>query len=257
MNRVYMERDGCGVTTLWLDNPGRLNALGNAMVFDLCAAMAELADDASCRVVVLRGRDGVFCAGRDLADLAALQAAPPADVERMYDAMEEMNRAVYGCPHPVVAVVERYALGIATMMVSWADIAIAEDGAVLGYPEVRHGIVPYGAVPTMLNTMTRRGVADLLLTGRKVRAPEAVALGLLTRAVPPERLDAEVEQSLSDLLAGNSAALKRIKQFLRECEGLGYDEGIRAATRLAKAGTGNAETRRGLDAFVDGRRGER
>lgn len=251
MGTIEMERDRRGVATLWLSNRGRLNALSNAMVFGLCEALAGLAEDETCRAVVLRGRDGVFCAGRDLKDLGALQDAPADEVSLMYDFMERMNRAVYFCPHPVVAVVERYALGIATMMVSWADIAVAAEDAVLGYPEVRHGIVPYGAVPTMLNAMPRKAVAELLLTGRKIDAAEAVRLGIVSRAVPAGGLEQAVDDTLADLVAGDTTALSRIKLFLRECEGLGYSDGIVAATRLAKAGTGRDGTRNGIDAFLD------
>ena len=56
----------------------------------------------------------------------------------------------------------RYAFGIATMLVSWSDIALAEEGAMFGYPEVHHGITPYGAVPTMLNMMNQKAMLDLL-----------------------------------------------------------------------------------------------
>lgn len=116
MSGIDIDRDERGRVTLWLSNPARRNALSNVMVRQLCEAMAALAGDDTCRVVVLRGRDGVFCAGRDLHDLGELQKAPPAEVERMYDLMEEMNRAIYFSPRPVVAVVERYAYGIAAML---------------------------------------------------------------------------------------------------------------------------------------------
>jgi enoyl-CoA hydratase/carnithine racemase len=237
MGRIESERDDRGVLTLWLDNPGRLNALSNAMVLGLCEAFGSLAHDTDNRVVILRGRGGVFCAGRDLKDLLALQSAAPGEIAAMYDRMEEMNRAIYTCPLPVMAVVEGHALGIATMLVSWTDIAIAADTASLGYPEVRHGIVPYGAVPTMMQTMPHRAVMELLLCGRKIDAAEAVRLGIVSRAVAAADLEQQVEATITELLAGDAIALTRIKQFARHCEGLSYDAGIGAATRMAKSAT--------------------
>jgi len=249
--RVHEERDGRGVVTLRLDNPGRLNALSDAMVIGLCEAMARLAGDDSCRAIVLRGRGGVFCAGRDLRDLEALQSAGRDEVARMYDHMQRMNEFIYHAPQPTISVVERYALGIATMIVSWTDIALAEEGALFGYPEVRHGITPYGAVPTMLNTMGRKAMLDLLLTGRRVEAGEAARLGIVTRAVPAQQLDDDLEAVLGDLLAGSAEAIRRSKRFVRACETLTYQQGLNAATDKAVLAIGAPEMRHGLSRFLD------
>ncbi|TCR62483.1 enoyl-CoA hydratase/isomerase family protein [Bosea sp. BK604] len=255
MSGIDVERSAAGIVTLWLNNPGRLNALSNRMVAGLVAEMTALAADASCRAVVLRGRQGAFCAGRDLNDLAALQSAPPEEIERMYDLMEGMNRAIYFCPKPVVSVVERFALGIGTMIVGWTDIAIAEETAKLGFPEVRHGIVPYGAAPSLLKLMRSRDVADLLLSGRTFLAPEAMRLGLVNRVVPAGRLEEELGETLTGILAGKPGALEETKRFIRHSEELGYEDGIALATKNAKAKTGNAELKDGLGAYTE--RGKR
>ncbi|MGH6904799.1 MAG: enoyl-CoA hydratase/isomerase family protein [Geminicoccaceae bacterium] len=257
MGEIRVQRDERGVVTLWLTNPARLNALSNTMVIGLCEEMARLADDDTCRVIVLRGSDGVFCAGRDLRDLNELRSAEPEAIARMYDYMERMNEAIYDAPHPVVSVVEKYALGIATMIVSWSDIALAEESALLGYPEVHHGITPYGAVPTMLSTMNRKAMMDLLLTGRKIDALEAVRLGIVTRAVPADQLTGAYEGVLESLFRGSAAAIRKSKRFVRECENLSYRQGIRAATEKAIAGIGTPEIKEGLAAFLDKERSER
>ena len=149
MSGIDVERSESGVITLWLDNPRRLNALSDAMILGLCDAMSRLADDANCRVIVLRGRGGVFSAGRDLTDVKALQSAgtESAAEDLPRDAADERGDLLLAAP--VVSVIEKYAFGIATMLASWSDIALADEGAQFGYPEVQHGITPYGAVPTM------------------------------------------------------------------------------------------------------------
>jgi enoyl-CoA hydratase/carnithine racemase len=251
VSEIHVEPSDAGVATVWLNNPRHLNALTDGMIVGLCQEFTRLAGDASCRAIVLRGRGGVFCAGRELRDVKALQSADVAAVERMYRYMEEMNAVIYYAPQPVIAVVEKYAFGIASMIVSWSDIALAEETAMLGYPEVHHGITPYGAVPTMLNTMTQKGVLDLLLTGRKIGAPEAVRLGLLTRCVEPGRLQAELDGVLADLARGSAAAIRRSKAFVRECETLTYRQGMSLATEKAIGGVGMPEMRDGIAAFVD------
>lgn len=250
MSEIQVERSNRGVATVWLNNPKHLNALSNSMIIGLCEELPRLADDGSCRAIVMRGRGGVFCAGRELGDLKALQSAGPDEVARMYAYMQKMNEVIYYSPHPVISIVEKYALGIATMLVSWSDIALAEEGAMLGYPEVHHGITPYGAVPTMLNMMNQKAMLDLLLTGRKIRAAEALRLGILTRAVPVDQLAGELDRVLDDIFRGSAGAIRRSKAFVRECETLTYQQGIAAATDKSIQGIGLPEMRNGVDAFL-------
>jgi enoyl-CoA hydratase/carnithine racemase len=253
---IQTERDHRDVVTVWLNDPAHLNALSNRMVMGLCEAMSRLAEDKTCRAIVLRGRGGVFCAGRDLGDLKALQSAGPEDVAKMYAYMQRMNEVIYHAPHPTISVVERYALGIATMIVTWTDIALAEQDALLGYPEVHHGITPYGAVPTMLNAMNQKAMLDLLLTGRRIDAAEAVRVGIVTRAVPADRLSEHLDAVLADLLRGSAVAIARTKQFVRQCETLTYQQGIEAATEKAIQGVSAPEMRQGLSGFLERRRTE-
>lgn len=257
MGGIEVECSDRGVATIWLSNPKHLNALTDAMIVGLCEEMPRLAADAGCRAIVLRGRGGVYCAGRDLGDLKALQSAGADAVERMYGYMRRMNEAIYFSPLPVISVVERYALGIATMLVSWSDIALAEDGALLGYPEVQHGITPYGAIPTMLNTLNQKAMLDLLLTGRKLRAAEALRMGLVSRVVPADQLAKELDGTIADILRGSVAAIRKSKQFVRECETLTYPQGIAAAADKHIAGIGMPEMREGVAAFVDKQKAKR
>ena len=251
MSGVEVERGAYGVATVWLSNPRRLNALSDRMVIALGEELPRLASDDACRAIVLRGRGGVFCAGRDLADLKALQSSNAAAIQAMYGHMQRMNEVIYYSPQPVISVIEKYAFGIATMMATWTDIAIAEENAELGYPEVHHGITPYGAVPTMLNAMGQKAMMDLLLTGRRIKADEAVRLGILTRAVPAQHLHAELADVLEHLSRGSAAAIRNSKQFVRECETLTYRQGMAAATDKHIQGLANPETKQGLAAFAD------
>ena len=219
MSEIQVERSDRGVATVWLSNPRHLNALSNSMIIGLCEELPRLADDTTCRAIVMRGRGGVFCAGRELGDVKALQGAGHEDIARMYGYMQKMNEVIYYSPHPVISVVEKYAFGIATMLVSWSDIALAEEGAMLGYPEVHHGITPYGAVPTMLNMMNQKAMLDLLLTGRKMSAAEALRLGILTRAVPADQLAGELDACARGYLPwkrGSNSPVQAVREGMRD-----------------------------------------
>lgn len=257
MSGIEVERSDRGVATIWLSNPKHLNALSDSMIIGLCEALPRLADDTSCRAIVLRGRGGVYCAGRELGDVKALQGANVDAVGRMYGYMRKMNEVIYDSPHPFISVIEKYALGIATMLVSWSDIALTEDGALFGYPEVHHGITPYGAVPTMLNAMNQKAMLDLLLTGRKISAAEALRMGIVSRVVPAGQLRAELDNVIEDILRGSAAAIRKSKQFVRECETLTYRQGIAAATDKHILGVGMPEMREGIAAFLDKQKAKR
>ncbi len=246
-----LERDDRGVATFWFDNAKHFNALSNAMVIGLCEELPKLAEDESCRAIVLRGRNGVFCAGRELRDVQALGGADLDVITRTYDYMQKMNEVIYYAPQPVIAVTQKYALGIATMISTWADITIAAEGTLFGYPEVHHGITPYGAMPTLLNAMNQKAILELLLTGRRIEAEEAVRVGIVTRVVGADKLDEALEDVLALLFKGSPAAIRKSKQFLRECELLTYQQGIAAATDKAILGVSKPELREGLSAFLD------
>src|SRR5262245_8673225 len=97
---VEIERSEHGIAHVWLDNPRHRNALTNGMIVGLSEAFATLGADASCRAIVLRGRGGVFCAGRELRDVQALQESGGDEVKRVYLTMQAMNEAIYDAPQP-------------------------------------------------------------------------------------------------------------------------------------------------------------
>jgi enoyl-CoA hydratase/carnithine racemase len=106
----------------------------------------------------------------------------------------------------------------------------------------------------MLNAMNQKAVMDLLLTGRRIDAVEAVRLGIVTRAVPEGTLDDALEAVLGDLFRGSAEAIAKSKAFVRTCETLTYRQGIEAATDKAILGVSMPETRQGIGAFLDKRK---
>jgi enoyl-CoA hydratase/carnithine racemase len=250
---VEVDRSNAGVSTIWLSNPGRMNALSNAMLAGICDEMTRLAGDGDCRAIVFRGRDKVFCAGRDLREARAMQSAGLDEIDRMFRLLKRTNELVYFSPHPVISVVERIALGLGNMLACWSDIVLAETTAMFGFPEIHLGVTPYGAVPTMLNTMSQKVVMDLLLTGRQIDAREALRLGIISRAVSTAELEASLDEVLQYICRGNAAAITKSKQFVRRCETLSYEQGMAAAHDSVVLGFTAAERTEGVTAFLERR----
>lgn len=251
--RLHVARGEDGVLTLTLDNPAHRNALNDDLIAALTGALREAAADPACRAVVLRGAGGMFCAGRELNDVVGLQDAGTEAVEAAYQAVWNLNQALYYLPRPTVAVVERFALGAGAGLVNWADIAIAEDGALLGYPEVRIGFPPTLTAVSLIRTIGRKAAMDLLLTGRNVTAEEAMRMGLVSRVVPRGEADAALAETLRLLLAAGPEAIARTKRVVWKIEDAEYRAACAAAVDSISLAVTTHEAREGVAAFVEKR----
>lgn len=251
---IQIERGDRGVVTLRINNPAHRNALNDDMIAGLTAAFKAAADDPQCRVVVLRGSEGMFCAGREINDIQALQGAGMDLLNAAYARLLELNLAAYYCPKPVVAVLERYALGAGIMIAGWADIALAEEDCLIGYPEVKIGLPPTQTTIQLIRGVHRKAAVELLLTARNIRAPEAAQLGLITRAVPAAALQGEADTVIDALLAASPEALMRTKQMIWKIEDADYRSAITIGVDVISVAAATASAREGIAAFVEKRK---
>lgn len=190
MSDIEVERIGEGCTTVWLNAAHRRNALDGAMMRALTAAVDQAARDDDCRVIVLRGRGGTFCAGRALAKDGAPQT-PDAIRHRLGEA-RALAEAVLDCAKPIVAAVEGYAVGVGLSLALWCDYVVASCSALFLAPEVRHGFPPTMTAVTLLRRLPRGVAMELLMSGRHLSADEAIGLGLVGKVVAPDGMDALV-----------------------------------------------------------------
>lgn len=207
MNELVHHTVADGVGTITLDSPANRNALSRRLVEGLFDALRAAEDDES-TVVVLRSADRVFCSG---ADLKEASSGGMAEGTR---ALADLQRLIVTHPKPVVVrlagPVRAGGLGI----VASADIAICADDVTFAFTEARLGVAPAVISLTVLPRMTSRSAADTFLTGRTFDAAEAVAMGLVTRSVPPGHLDDEIEAVCSDLLLAHPQGLAETKALL-------------------------------------------
>jgi methylglutaconyl-CoA hydratase len=229
---VALER---GVLTLTLDRPEKRNALSGALIEALHAALDRADLDADVRVIVLRGAGRDFCAGADLDELLASAGLSPAENEASALRLGSLFGRLRRLPKPVVAVVRGRALAGGAGLVTACDIAIAGDGAQIGYPEIQRGFVP-----AMVMTLLRRSVGekvalDLVLTGRLLTAREALAAGLIARTVPDGDLEHEAESVVAGLTTVSCSALALTKQLFYQLDGRSIDDGVSLGARVNAA----------------------
>lgn len=238
-----------GVATLTLDAPANRNALSGAMVAGLLDALAAAVADPSVRVVVLTNTGSVFCAGADLSEQAT--AARGATGARGFD---ELLRAIQTCPTPVVGRIDGHAVAGGVGLAAVCDISIARDDVLLGFTEVRVGVIPAMISVVCLPKMRRGDALEAFLRGRRFPASEAAELGLITRAVPAGDLDAAVAEIVDDLRRGGPIALGEAKRLVYEVPTLPIDEAFRRTAEQSAALFGGAEAAEGMAAFLEKRR---
>jgi enoyl-CoA hydratase/carnithine racemase len=208
---VTLEVDGA-VAILGLARPDRHNAFDRAQVDELGAAAAELeARGAALRAVIVHGAGRSFSSG---ADLKVLETVDADGARRfMMDATAAFRRLAC-LPVPVIAEVRGYCLGGGFELLLHTDLAIASEDAQLGLPEAPLGLTTTaGSVARLIDAVGSRRARELLLSGRRVGAAEALALGLVAEVVAADRLEATTRaraQAFAAMPAEGLAATKRL-----------------------------------------------
>ena len=214
---LELEKRENGVAIITLNNPESLNALGVAISRALTAAFRECEADPAVRVIVLRGRGRAFSAGGNLKEMRESFAAEPGQyMDELTAAVYEAIGALMELDKPVIASVHGSAMGAAMNLVMACDLAVAAEGAVFSESFIRLGLIPGGHATTLLTRLAGpKRALELCLTGRDVRAEEALALGLITKVAPADQLEAETLKLADQLAAGPPLAIQETKKLLR------------------------------------------
>ncbi|MEV5509491.1 enoyl-CoA hydratase/isomerase family protein [Streptomyces orinoci] len=198
-----------GVATVRLDRPP-MNALDIATQDRLRELAGEVSQRADVRAVVLWGGEKVFAAGADIKEMREMDHAAMVARSR---GLQDAFTAVARIPKPVVAAVTGYALGGGCELALCADYRIAAENAKLGQPEILLGLIPGAGGTQRLSRLIGPSKAkDLIFTGRQVKAPEALALGLVDRVVPAEEVYTQAHAWAARLAAGPAIALRAAKE---------------------------------------------
>ena len=253
VDRRIEERGSAGrVAWLTIDNRAKLNAVNSALVEQLRAAAAGLADDDGLRAVVLTGAgDRAFVGGADIDELAE---NTPETARRYITALHQANAALRALPVPVIGRINGYCLGAGLEIAASCDFRVAATNARFGMPEVRVGL------PSVIEAALLPGLIgwgktnELLLTGEMIGAEEALACGLVERVVAAEALDQAVETWLDAILAAGRRAVRQQKALIRAWQSLPLEDAVVAGIDYLADAYTTDEPSRMLREFVNRRR---
>ncbi|GAA3522484.1 hypothetical protein GCM10022222_00330 [Amycolatopsis ultiminotia] len=205
---VRSELDDHGVAYLTLDSPATRNALSDAMLDELLAALESAREDERVRVVVLgSSHDKVFSAGGDLKAFAG--DAPTIAKYQGLDRFPRLYQAIGGLGKPVVCAAGGDVLAGAFGVALACDLVIAKEGVRFGCPEINVGVFPFMISSLIYRNVDRLKANELMMLGELIGAAEAVRLNIVNAVVPADRFDAEV-QAWARKIAGKSPLLMRM-----------------------------------------------
>jgi len=249
---LLTERRG-DVEHLTLNRPDVRNAFNDEMIAELAEWARRARDDRGIRAVVLSGAGKSFSAGADLNWMAKTvnysEAANLDDAERA----SAVFAAIDTLPFPVIARVHGAALGGGSGLAAVADIVVAADDAVFGFTEVRLGILPAVISPFVLAKIGRSAARELFLTGARISAARAFALGLVHAVTPAAAIDETVQRYVDDVLAGGPSAIAAAKGLIAQVAGRTVDDARPLTARAIAAQRVSEEGQEGLRAFLDKR----
>jgi methylglutaconyl-CoA hydratase len=251
MDALRIHTRAPGVAQVTMARPSVFNAFDEAMIGELDAAFAQLEADPAVRLIVLAGEGKHFSAGADLQWMQRASEASlewnVADARRFAGMLARIERSA----KPTVARVQGAALGGGVGLTCVCDIAIAADNASFSVSEAKFGILPSVIGPYVTNAVGKRQARRLALTTERIGAAEALSMGLVTRVVAADSLDAAVDEAVAQLLAGGPNAQREIKALFAQLhEGPVTDAVMELTAQTIARVRGTDEAREGFAAFL-------
>ena len=251
---ILLRDDADGIATLTLNRPKSGNSLSHGLVDALQAAMAEIADDPSVRVVVLAAAGRLFCTGHDLNE--SLASNDPEVKRGANIACSAMMQSIVKLPKPVIAKVHGVATAAGCQLVASCDLAVAATTARFATPGVNIGLWCLTPQVAVSRAIAPKHAMEMLLTGKLIDAETAVRFGLINRAVAPDELDSAVAELAGEIAGKSPFTLALGKQsFYRQLEmklGEAYDYAGELIYRNIQA----EDAREGIAAFLEKRPAE-
>jgi enoyl-CoA hydratase len=240
--------DKVGVVTL--SRPKQLNALNDALMDELGAALQAFDADPAIGCMIIAGSEKAFAAGADIGAMASwgyMDVYMSEYITRNWETIRQIRK-------PVVAAVAGFALGGGCELAMMCDIIIAADTAKFGQPEVKLGILPgAGGTQRLPRAVGKAKAMDLCLTSRFMDAAEAERSGLVSRVVPADRLMDEAFAAARQIARMSQPVVKMIKESVNRAYEVPLAEGILFERRAFHSAFATEDQKEGMQAFVEKR----
>jgi enoyl-CoA hydratase/carnithine racemase len=247
---LLVERPSDDIVVLRINRPQVRNALNLEVRAGLAEAVTRYSTDNTVRCMVVTGSDVAFAAGADIGEMA--EAGP---VEVMARNVQKYWRAIMDCPKPLIAAVEGFALGGGLELALCADIIIAGEGAKLGLPEVKVGILPGGGGTQKLARLVGRHRAMLLImTGRMFGAAEALSMGVVSEVAPTGQALARAIDVAREIAAMPPISIMQIKEIVNAGVNAPLETALMLERKAFQLQFATRDQKEGMRAFLEKRK---
>jgi len=233
-----LSEDRGAVRILTMNRPEKRNALNTALTHGLLEGLRAADADNSVRCVVLTGAGQGFCAGADLSEFKDLTPEHQHRVEERAELTMQLHLAFSKMAKPVVTAINGAAMGGGAGLAIAGDLAVMAEGAKIGYPETRHGIVAAIVMANLVRQVGRKPAFELVALGEPIDSRTALALGMVNRVVDEKQMMDQTLQIAEKLSSIKPQALKATKQLFHEVADLPLEEALkrgREANRRMRA----------------------
>jgi enoyl-CoA hydratase len=245
---VLVERDDT-IAVVLVNRPEALNALSDELMDELVARLTELDRDESVRCIVLGGNERSFAAGADIGELVRSSA-----IDLYYQRRVERWDAIRSLWTPLVAAVSGFCLGGGCELAMSCDLIVASETAQFGQPETSLGIIPgAGGTQRLTRAVGKALTMDMILSGRRLAAEEALAAGLVARVVAREAWLEEAKRLGREIAAKAPVATRLAKESVNRAYETTLQAGLEAERRALYLAFASEDAREGLTAFTEKR----
>jgi enoyl-CoA hydratase len=247
---LIVARPSDDIVVLRINRPQVRNALNLEVRAGLAEKITQYGAEKAVRCLIVTGSDAAFAAGADIGEMA--EADP---VEVMSRNVQKYWRAIMDCPKPLIAAVEGYALGGGLELALCADIIIAGEGAKLGLPEVKVGILPgAGGTQKLARLVGRHRAMLLIMTGRVFGAAEALGMGVVSDVVPSGQALQRALDVAREIAAMPPISIMQIKEVVNAGLNAPLDTALMLERKAFQLQFATRDQKEGMRAFLEKRK---
>ena len=242
-----------GIATITINRPKALNALNKQAVLEISSRLDEAEEDETVKVIVITGAgDRGFCVGLDLKAVKGISAIDGMNLSLLG---QGLTKKIEELKKPVIAAINGYALGGGLELAMSCDLRIASENAKVGQPELNVGLIPGWGGTQRLPRLVGRGIAkELIFTGKMIDAKTAEKLGLLNKAVPPDKLRSTVKEIATELMTKPPVGIQLAKQLINSSIEVDLTKGLVQEAQAFGVLAATEDFNEGIAAFIEKRK---
>jgi enoyl-CoA hydratase len=249
---IIVSKEGAlGIVTL--NRPQAMNALSTELVTELISALNDFEKDDGVRCLVITGSERAFSAGADIKEMAEMTAVQMTMTGHFFPLWDKVGRY----PKPIVGALSGFVLGGGLELAMSLDVLVASETTQLGQPEIDIGVMPGGGGTQRLTRAVGKYKAmEMILTGKRIGAEEAKALGLVSRVVPKEAYLEEAKKVANEIASKSPVAIRLAKMAVNKAFEMGLSEGIDFEREVFYLLFASEDKDEGMKAFMEKRKPE-